>query len=89
MPIIYLKMLYHLFKATRIYNFLWIGPLWILFGAILLPCYVVKDLMYFIKINCDDGDKTMDDSERFSEEHKMRKLDIYNTMYKVLKSTYM
>lgn len=51
LPIIYLKMLWHLFKATRIYNFIWIGPLWVSFGAILLPIYLVKDLMYFFKIN--------------------------------------
>lgn len=88
LPIIYVKMLYHLFKNTKLLNFIWAGALWIVFGAILLPCYVIKDLVYFIKINCDDGDKEMDNTDVISEEYKQEKLELYNQVYKVMKSTY-
>lgn len=39
-PIIYFKMLFHLFKSTRWFNFLWVGSLWMVFGILLLPFYV-------------------------------------------------
>ena len=50
-PLIFFRMLYHLFRAMKWYNFLWVGLWWCIFGTLILPFYILKDLMYFYKIN--------------------------------------
>ena len=46
------------------------------------------DLVYFYKINCDEGQVDKSDDEKFKKELKARKLIIYNELYSKMKNIY-
>lgn len=89
MPVIYFKMIYHLFKATRFRSFLWVSVIWILLGFFVLLFYVFKDLLYFIKICCDYGDSEPKDMKKLNVQEKENKIVIYNEVIGVMTSVFM
>lgn len=88
-PIIYFRVFLHLLISTKWYQFLAIGIFWILFGLIILPVYSLMDLVYFYKINCDEGQVDKTEDEKLKKELKARKLIIYNEIYSKMKNIYM
>lgn len=61
-PVIYIKMMYHIGKSQNFKSFIWIFPLWICFGYFILIAFCIGDTVQFVKSLCDSGD--LDDDER-------------------------
>lgn len=88
MPIIFLKILYNLFRSMRWYNFLWIGFWWIIFGTLVLPIYILKDIIYFYKINCFDGTVTATEAKKIHREERKLKIEHLNNIYEVMRGIF-
>ena len=84
-PLIYVKVFYNLLIATSFFNFLLIGPFWVLVGPTILFFYSMKDTFYFIRILCDYGDEDQQD-EKLYEIDKQDKIVIYNEILEVMTS---
>jgi hypothetical protein len=88
-PIIYFRVFLHLLISTKWYQFLGIGLFWVICGLFILPVYSLMDLVYFYKINCDEGQVDKTEDEKMKKELKARKLIIYNEIYSKMKNIYM
>lgn len=88
MPLIYFRLLYHFFRSMKWYNFLWIGIIWVIFGVLILPFYVVKDMYYFLQITSDDGLEKSAIKKLVKDEQRNQKLQVYSEIYEVTKFIY-
>lgn len=87
-PVIFIRMLYHLFRSMKWYMFLWISLWWIIFGMLVLPMYICKDVIYFYKINCYEGHITANDTKRILRAEKKLKIQHFSNMYEVMRGIY-
>lgn len=87
-PIIFFRMLYHLFRAMQWCKFILIALWWSVFGIIILPFYISKDVMYFYKINCYEGSIQAHQINKIKKDLMKTKVEQYSNVHEVMKGIY-
>ena len=87
-PLIFFKMLYNLFRSMKIYLFVPFAFVWIIFGFLFLPLYIVRDIYFLVKILWNYSDQEDNTNERIKEEAKQDRIVIYNEVIDVMKAIY-
>lgn len=87
-PLIFLRMLYNLFRSMKIYLFVPFAIFWIIFGLLFLPLYVCRDVTYLFKILCNYSDQEDNSNDKVKEEARQDRIVIYNEVIDVMKAIY-
>ena len=83
-PLIFFKVLYNFFMSTKILNFIPLAILWIILGFLFLPLYVVRDVVYLVKILCAYGDTEDQNKEKLKEEVTQDRIVVFNEVMDVM-----